>query len=114
MSFTNGASRVPFYMQPVLGGSDDLRGFLPYRFYGDNLIVANVEYRWESFTGLDMALFFDAGKVTDDRSELNFNDLETSFGLGFRFNVNNSTFIRLDAGYSREGIQIWFKFANPW
>ena len=114
MSFTNGASRVPFYMQPVLGGSDDLRGFLPYRFYGDNLIVANVEYRWESFTGLDMALFFDAGKVTDDRSELNFDDLETSFGLGFRFNVNNSTFIRLDAGYSREGIQIWFKFANPW
>lgn len=114
MSFTNGATRVPFYMQPVLGGSDDLRGFLPYRFYGDNLIVANLEYRWESFTGLDMALFFDAGKVTDDRSQLNFNDVETSFGLGFRFNVNNSTFIRLDTGYSREGLQIWFKFANPW
>ena len=63
LTFTNGTSRVPFYLQPVLGGSDNLRGFVPFRFYDDNLIVANVEYRWESFSGLDMAVFFDAGKV---------------------------------------------------
>ena len=50
MTFTNGSTRVPFYMQPVLGGSDDLRGYLPFRFHDDNMIVANVEYRWESFS----------------------------------------------------------------
>ncbi len=77
------------------------------------MIVANVEYRWESFSGLDMALFFDAGKVTSRRSDINFRNLETAAGFGFRFNVRNATFIRLDTGFSREGVQIWFKFANP-
>ena len=72
LSFTNQGQRVPFYLQPVLGGSNDLRGFRSYRFYDDNQIVVNAEYRWESFTGLDMALFFDAGKVTPKRSQINF------------------------------------------
>ena len=113
MTFTNGSTTVPFYMQPVLGGSDDLRGYRPFRFYDDNLIVANIEYRWESFSGLDMALFFDAGKVASRRPEVDFSDLETSAGFGFRFNVRNATFIRIDTGFSHEGARIWFKFANP-
>ena len=70
MTFANGSAVVPFYMQPVLGGSDDLRGFRQWRFYDNNLIVATAEYRWEAFSGLDMALFFDAGKVTSRRSEI--------------------------------------------
>lgn len=113
MSMENGDSSVPFYVQPVLGGSDDLRGFRQYRFYDDNSIVANVEYRWESFTGLDLALFFDAGKVTPKRSQINFHDLETTVGAGMRFNVRNATFIRLDFGFSHEGFRFWFKFGNP-
>jgi hypothetical protein len=114
MSFTNGAGQtVPFYLQPRLGGSDDMRGFRPYRFYDDHHIVANVEYRWEAFAGMDMALFFDAGKVVPKRSQINFHDLETSAGVGFRFNARNSTFMRLDVGFSHEGMRVWFKFANP-
>ena len=113
MSFSNGNQTVPFYLQPVLGGSDDLRGFRSYRFYDDNLIVVNAEYRWESFTGLDMALFFDAGKVATKRSQINFHDLEASAGFGFRFNVRNNLFLRLDVGFSHEGFQFWFKFGNP-
>ena len=113
MTFTNGSTRVPFYLQPVLGGSDDLRGYRPFRFYDDNMIVTNIEYRWESFSGLDMAIFFDAGKVTRERSDINFKDLETAAGFGFRFNVRNATFIRIDTGFSQEGVQLWFKFANP-
>jgi outer membrane protein assembly factor BamA len=114
MTFTSGAGQtVPFYLQPHLGGSDDLRGFRPYRFYDDHHIVVNAEYRWEAFAGLDMALFFDAGKVVPKRSQINFHDLETAAGLGFRFNARNSVFMRLDFGFSQEGFQIWFKFANP-
>src|SRR5262249_19492847 len=45
---------VPFYMQPMLSGSEDLRGYRPYRFRGDNSMVMTAEYRWEVFTGLDM------------------------------------------------------------
>ncbi len=114
LSFENGAgSSVPFYLQPILGGSDDLRGFRQYRFYDSNSIIANVEYRWEAFTGLDLALFFDAGKVAPKRSQINFHDLETSVGAGMRFNVRNATFIRLDFGVSHEAFRFWFKFGNP-
>jgi len=113
MGLENGANTIPFYLQPSIGGSDDLRGFRAYRFYDDNAIVMNAEYRWESFTGLDMALFFDAGKVTPKRSQINFHDLETAAGFGLRFNVRNSTFMRFDFGFSHEGFRLWFKFANP-
>jgi len=113
MGFENGANTIPFYLQPSIGGADDLRGFRAYRFYDDNAIIMNAEYRWESFTGLDMALFFDAGKVTPKRSQINFHDLETAAGFGLRFNVRNSTFMRFDFGFSHEGFRLWFKFGNP-
>lgn len=112
MTFENPNQTIPFYIQPVLGGSNDLRGFRAYRFYDNNLIVASAEYRWEAFTGLDMALFFDAGKVVPRRSQVNFHDLEASAGFGFRFNVQNNVFLRLDVGFSHEGTQIWLKFEN--
>jgi Omp85 superfamily domain len=113
MSFTSAGQTVPFYLQPTLGGSDDLRGFRSYRFYDDNQIVANAEYRWETFSGLDAALFFDAGKVTPKHSQINFHDLEASAGFGLRFNVRNNVFLRMDVGFSREGTQMWLKFKNP-
>jgi outer membrane protein assembly factor BamA len=103
---------VPFYLQPTLGGSDDLRGFRSFRFYDDNLVLMNAEYRWESFSGLDMALFFDAGKVYHKRADWNTNALETSAGFGLRFNVKNSVFMRIDVGFSHEGFQFWWKFSD--
>lgn len=107
---TDNRQQVPFYMQPFLGGSDDLRGFRPFRFSDRNMMVLNGEYRWEIFSGLDGALFVDGGKVFARRGQLNFRDLEGSAGFGFRFNARNATFLRLDVGFSHEGFQVWFKF----
>jgi outer membrane protein assembly factor BamA len=104
------AQTTPFYLQPVLGGSDDLRGFRSFRFSDRNKVVYNAEYQWEIFAGLDGALFFDAGKVMPRRSLLAFSQLETSAGFGLRFNARNATFFRLDVGFSHEGFQVWFKF----
>jgi len=112
MTFASGTSTVPFYLQSTIGGSNDLRGFRPYRFYGNNAIIANAEYRFESFTGLDMAVFFDAGKVAAKRSQINFHDLEASAGFGFRFNVGNRVFLRFDIGFSHEGTRLWLTFDN--
>jgi len=106
----DGQQSAPFYLRPVLGGSDDLRGFRPFRFSDRNKVVYNAEYQWEIFAGLDGALFFDAGKVMPRRSLLKFSDLETSAGFGLRFNIQNATFIRIDVGFSHEGFQVWFKF----
>ena len=44
---------------------------------------------------------------------VNFHDLETSAGFGFRFNVANTVFLRFDVGFSHEGFQYWMKFGNP-
>jgi outer membrane protein assembly factor BamA len=101
---------VPFYMQPSLGGSEDLRGYRPYRFRGENMLAMNAEYRWEVFSGLDMAVFADAGKVSSHKADLIARDLETSLGFGLRFNARNKTFLRLDVGFSHEGFQVWVKF----
>jgi outer membrane protein assembly factor BamA len=103
---------IPFYMQPYLGGGDDLRGYRPFRFRGDNLFVMNAEYRYEIFSGLDMAIFADAGKVYDRKSEFSLKDLESNIGFGFRFNERNRTFLRLDVAFSHEGFQVWVKFNN--
>jgi outer membrane protein assembly factor BamA len=112
LTMNDGGQPLPFYMQPTLGGSDDLRGFRPFRFRDNNLLLMNAEYRWEVFSGLDMAVFADAGKVFAKRSQLDFADLETSAGFGFRFNARNNVFLRLDVGFSHEGFQVAFKFNN--
>lgn len=112
LTFTDHNQVVPFYLQPTLGGAEDLRGFRPFRFYDDNMTVFNAEYRWETFSGLDMAVFADAGKVFHRRADWNVHDLEGCYGVGMRFNVQNSVFMRIDAGFSHEGFQVWLKFNN--
>jgi outer membrane protein assembly factor BamA len=112
LSYPNVGQVVPFYMQPTLGGSEMLRGFRPWRFYDDNLIAFSGEYRWEVFSGLDMALFADAGKVFSRHAQWNLKDMEGSYGVGMRFNVRNDVFMRIDAGFSHEGFQLWLKFNN--
>lgn len=103
---------VPFYLQPTLGGPDTLRGFRPFRFYDNNAVVMNAEYRWEVFSGMDMAVFYDTGKVFQRWQDASLADLENSYGFGLRFNVRNSVFMRIDTGFSREGFQVWLKFGN--
>ena len=112
LTWKNPGQTLPFYMQPVLGGSNDLRGFRQWRFYGDNLLVFNAEYRYEIFSGLDMAIFADAGKVFMSKSQFNLHDLEGAYGIGMRFNARNAVFMRIDAGFSHEGFQVWVKFNN--
>lgn len=103
---------VPFYLQPVLGGPDTLRGFEPFRFRDNNAVVFNAEYRWQLYQGLDAALFADGGQVFTDWRRIELRHLETSFGFGLRFLQRERVFLRLDTGFSREGFQIWFKFGN--
>ena len=95
-----------------MGIAIGLRGFRPFRFYGDNALLFNAEYRYEVFAGLDMAVFADAGKVFQSKSQLNFENLEGSYGIGMRFNARNVVFMRIDAGFSHEGFQVWVTFNN--
>jgi hypothetical protein len=111
-SYTRTGQTVPFYLQPTLGGSDDLRGYRSYRFADDNMISATAEYRWAVFSALDMAVFADAGKVFPQHTAWTLKDLESSFCFGFRFHAQHSVFLRVDTAFSHEGFQVWIKLSD--
>lgn len=69
---TGANTEVPFCLQRTLGGPDDLRGFRRFRFRDRHLLLLQAEYRWEIFTAVDGALFYDAGKVASRREDLDF------------------------------------------
>jgi len=102
--------RVPFYYMETMGGSEFLRGFREFRFRDRNLLAMSAEYRWEGAPAWEMAFFFDAGKVFSDRSDFNFEDLETSYGFGVRFKLPDAMFLRFDIGRSDEGTRFWLKW----
>ena len=110
LSYHAGDQVVPFYLQPTLGGPYDNRGFRRYRFYDENLIRLNAEYRWEVSYGFDMALFGDAGKVFNKPGQINLSNLESSAGFGLRFRTPKSAAMRIDTGFSHEGFQTWVQF----
>jgi hypothetical protein len=104
---------VPFYFMPTLGGNDTLRGYREYRFRGPHAILLQAEYRWEIWSGFDGALFYDAGKVANRRGDLDFEDLEKDYGIGFRFNTNNGIILRVDAAFgSRDGKHLYIVFGG--
>lgn len=105
--------RVPFYLMPMLGGNSTLRGFRANRFRGTNLILLQGEYRWEIWSALEAALFYDAGKVAMRRSDLDLKSLERDYGFGFRFNTDNGVVMRVDAAFgSRDGKQLHIVFGG--
>jgi len=103
---------VPFYLQPTLGGNDDLRGFQRYRFYANNRFYVNFEHRWYAFSGMDVALFVDAGKVSNNARLLYTEDMRVNAGIGFRFKLAETVIMRIDQAYGNEGYRFMWTFSN--
>lgn len=103
---------VPFYLEPRLGGQDDLRGFRPYRFYDQNSILVQGEYRWTVMEPVELAVFADGGKVFHEWQNLSLAGLDADVGFGLRVRRNDFVPLRVDVGFSREGFQIWLIFYN--
>jgi hypothetical protein len=101
---------VPFFLMPQLGGND-LRGFSSYRFRDRHSLMFTAEYRWYVQEFVDMAIFYDAGKVTSRRSQLDFDGLKSSVGAGIRFHGPETTAVRLEVAHSREGWRLIFGFS---
>ena len=93
---------VPFYFAPSIGGGTTVRGYPDFRFRGNHRIVVNAEYRWTAARFLDMAIFYDAGKVTDNRRDLDLDGVKTSVGIGARFHGAQGTVMRWEVARSRE------------
>lgn len=112
LTFRGEDQLVPYYLQPTLGGNDDLRGFSRYRFTDNNVLFMSAEHRWHVFNGLDMAVFGDAGKVAPSKSELNFADLKFSGGLGLRVRFLDAIISRIDFAAGREGFRWMWTFSD--
>ena len=107
-------SRVPFYYMSPFGGKDTIRGFNDLRFRDTNSWVFTSEYRWEAFSGLDMALFYDRGGVAPRFKDLSISEAEDSYGLGFRFGTNRAVFLRAEIAFgSGEGVRYYVAFSGP-
>ena len=111
-AFPSNGQQVPFYLQPTLGGPNDLRGYERYRFYDNGASVLSGEYQWSVAGSLELALFGDGGNVYNRPGLIGVRDLRGDGGLGIRFKNKQQEIMRLDVGVSPEGVKVWFVFNN--
>src|SRR5919206_423760 len=96
LTTAGGNQRVPFYLQPTLGGPDTLRGYRFDRFYGDNSTLLTAEYRWDASPILQMVAFADGGKVFNRWEQWNFHNIESDVGFGVRVRGQSGTVLSFD------------------
>ena len=113
-SFSDVASdaQMPFYLMRTLGGNHTLRGFPDFRFRDRHQIALQAEYRYEIFTALDGAVFYDAGQVAPRLDDFRWRDFERNWGVGFRFGGDGGVFLRLDVAFGGEGPRTWLRFGH--
>jgi len=97
---------VPYFMLSTLGNGTTLRGFSTDRFRDRHSLLMNAEFRWMTAVGLDMVFFYDAGKVTRRRSDLDLKGLKSDVGIGARFHGPLSTPLRIDLAVGNEGWRV--------
>jgi outer membrane protein assembly factor BamA len=112
LTFPKEGNEVPIYLQPVLGGNDDLRGFGGYRFRDNHSVYVGVEHRWHASSNLEMSAFLDAGKVVPLKRNIDPTSMNYSAGIGFRVRVRSAIVSRTDFAVSREGFRIVWTFSD--
>jgi hypothetical protein len=111
-TFHAAGQQVPFYLQPTLGGPDDLRGYERYRYYDNGSSVLSGEYKWSVAGSVEMAIFGDGGNVYSRPGLIGLRELRGDGGFGVRFKDKQQEIMRFDVGVSPEGVKVWFVFNN--
>jgi hypothetical protein len=95
---------TPYFLLPSLGSADTLRGYPVWRFRDRHSLLLQGEFRWiPNRLGLDMAVFWDAGKVADRRRALDLKGLVKDTGIEARFHGPSVTALRLGMAHGTEG-----------
>lgn len=100
---------VPYFLMPSLGSGSTLRAYSSWRFRDRHSLLLSGEFRWiPNRLGLDMAIFYDAGKVTPRWEDLSLDGLKNSYGIGIRFHTLAATPLRIDLAKGSEGLHLVF------
>jgi hypothetical protein len=107
-SFTDldNTEQIPFFLLPKLGGGSELRGFRDFRFRDRYRMLLTAEYRWTPSKFMDMLLFYEAGKVANNKNDLDTKNLHKCYGIGARFHTPAFTVFRVELAHSVEGTRI--------
>lgn len=100
---------VPYFLLPSLGSGSTLRGYPSWRYRDRHSLLLSGELRWiPNRLAVDMAVFYDMGKVTRAWDELSLKGLKSNVGLGIRFHGPVATPLRVEVAYGREGMRLVF------
>jgi hypothetical protein len=105
-TFEKGGQTIPFFMRPSIGGGSDLRAYSSWRLRDLNSLVLQAEWRVIVNRFLDMAVFYDTGKVAARRTDLNLTEMKDDVGLGFRLHGAIATPLRIEFTHGREGFSL--------
>jgi hypothetical protein len=105
--------QIPVWSMQQLGGGHSVRSLPNFRYVDDDLLVANVEYRFpfwflehESGVAIDALTFFDVGTVLPDLGKMQQRDLRSGAGFGFRLVTRKSALLKLDIGWTAQHFKI--------
>jgi hypothetical protein len=105
----NDEDQVPYFLLPSLGSGSTLRGYPSWRFRDRHSLLLSGEFRWiPNRMFLDMAIFYDTGKVTPRWNDLDLNDLKSDVGIGVRFHGPLATPLRVELAKGSEGMRLVF------
>jgi hypothetical protein len=105
-------SSVPYFLLPSLGSGSTLRAYPSWRFRDRHSMLLSGEWRWmPSLLFLDIAIFYDTGKVVSRREDLNFTGLTHNWGVGARFHGMLATPLRIELARGSEGFNLVFSGA---
>jgi hypothetical protein len=100
---------VPYFLLPSLGSGSTLRAYPSWRYRDRHSLLLTGEFRWiPNRLGLDMALFYDMGKVVPRWDDLSLQHLKSNVGIGVRFHGPFATPLRIELAQGREGLHLVF------
>jgi len=94
---------VPFYFQRSLGGNHTLRSYPLFRFRGTRRQAFSVEYRLGLLRFLELAAFYDGGKVWGGVEALGSQGYRDSAGASARWVSEKDVIVRAFGAYGGEG-----------
>jgi hypothetical protein len=105
-TYSKSGQQIPFFMMPSIGGGDDLRAYASWRLRDLNSLIVQAEWRVIVNRFLDMAAFYDTGRVASRLDQMKLDDLKYDVGIGFRFHGPIMTPLRIELAKGTEGFSL--------